>query len=152
MRRVTTTIPHDPPRSYGDCLRAALASLLGVDAVHVPHFADGGQEWWGPLLKWCFERGMYPEQRDPVISIPAGQSLALGLSALGVPHCVVMDADHQVHDPLPNGQGLVAIERYIVLGLVNPDLFFQWRGSCECSGSVMSVGQRGGITAGVVNL
>lgn len=41
----TCTVKHDPPNSYGDCLRAAVASLLNYpDAALVPHFYEFGDD------------------------------------------------------------------------------------------------------------
>lgn len=38
-------VKHDPPNSYGDCLRAAIASILNVDFVQsVPHFYRNGDD------------------------------------------------------------------------------------------------------------
>jgi hypothetical protein len=38
-------IPHRPPDSYGDCLRAAVASMFGVENVaDVPHFLHDGDD------------------------------------------------------------------------------------------------------------
>ena len=33
---------HNPPHSYGDCLRACVATILDFDALDVPNFADAG--------------------------------------------------------------------------------------------------------------
>lgn len=35
-------VRHAPPERYGDCLRACIASLLNMEPVDVPHFADNG--------------------------------------------------------------------------------------------------------------
>jgi hypothetical protein len=49
---------HNPPESYGDCFRASLASLLGVDKVDdVPHFMEGvsdceKDETWAKINVW----------------------------------------------------------------------------------------------------
>ena len=40
MTPIVCQIKHDPPRSYGDCLRACVASLLDLDPPAVPHFAS----------------------------------------------------------------------------------------------------------------
>lgn len=38
-------VRHDPPNSYGDCLRACIASLLDMDIELVWHFADSGRSF-----------------------------------------------------------------------------------------------------------
>jgi hypothetical protein len=131
MKPIIMTTLHNPPTSHGDCLRASLASLLGVDGVHVPHFMEGGDVgWWPKFQAWCFERGIYPRQLDPSTTLPAGYYLALGVSLSGEPHCVVMQSDLQVHDPRPNGAGLVAFDKFVVLELTSADTFFNWRQGC----------------------
>lgn len=35
-------VRHEPPRSYGDCLRACIATVMDLPSEAVPHFADGG--------------------------------------------------------------------------------------------------------------
>jgi hypothetical protein len=39
MQPVICRVKHDPPHSYGDCIRACVASILELDAEDVPHFA-----------------------------------------------------------------------------------------------------------------
>lgn len=41
MTPVNQRIFHNPPLSYGDCHRAAVASLLDIAYELVPHFMDG---------------------------------------------------------------------------------------------------------------
>ena len=38
MIPVHCIVKHDPPNSYGDCVRACVASLLNLPAEAVPHF------------------------------------------------------------------------------------------------------------------
>lgn len=42
MTPTTCTITHNPPSSYGDCLRACIATVMDLPAERVPHFADLG--------------------------------------------------------------------------------------------------------------
>ena len=44
MRPVMCRNRHEPPKSYGDCLRACIASIMDLHPEHVPHFADGGRD------------------------------------------------------------------------------------------------------------
>lgn len=45
-------VKHDPPRSYGDCIRACLATMLDRDDV--PHVFDGreNEQSWYDLRAW----------------------------------------------------------------------------------------------------
>lgn len=42
MTPVICQVKHDPPNSYGDCVRACIASLFDLDPPKVPHFAHDG--------------------------------------------------------------------------------------------------------------
>jgi hypothetical protein len=37
VRKIYSTVLHNPPHTYGDCFRACLASLLETDVPHVLH-------------------------------------------------------------------------------------------------------------------
>lgn len=44
-------VKHDPPNSYGDCLRACIASILDVEDIkHVPHFYSDGDDENGVVM------------------------------------------------------------------------------------------------------
>lgn len=54
-------VKHNPPQSYGDCLRACIASVMDLDAEHVPHFADmcaRGDEARASARRWLGLRGL----------------------------------------------------------------------------------------------
>ena len=56
-------VKHDPPHSYGDCLRACIASLCNIQNVdHVPHFYDDGDDERGALRlrEFLATRGYFP--------------------------------------------------------------------------------------------
>ena len=42
MTPQTCTRTHNPPHSYGDCLRACVATVMDFEPQFVPHFADRG--------------------------------------------------------------------------------------------------------------
>lgn len=56
-------VKHDPPNSYGDCLRACVASLLELGTCDVPHFLhDGcsGAVAQQRMTDWLLERKLQP--------------------------------------------------------------------------------------------
>ena len=60
MTPQTCTTTHNPPHSYGDCLRACIATVLDMEIEYVPHFADKGVtglETLTHVRKWLGERG-----------------------------------------------------------------------------------------------
>jgi len=98
--RLRQIVPHDPPHSYGDCFRTAIACLLGVDdPADVPHFVaaninDDDLRGWSDLrdarlwLRETYDLDLFPMER--------GEADAIGLhykatvqSPSGVPHSVV---------------------------------------------------------------
>lgn len=61
MTPQTCMTTHKPPHSYGDCLRACIATILDLPAEDVPHFADCGVSASDTLAharKWLGERGL----------------------------------------------------------------------------------------------
>ena len=112
---------HDPPRSYGDCLRACIASMMDLDPEHVPHFADGGRdgvearrlarEWLGlrgltvtafaldgdesveGVLDWMGENN--PDTTWMLF----GSTARYGEPSSGGDHVVVCQGSKVVHDP-----------------------------------------------------
>lgn len=107
-------VKHDPPNSYGDCLRACIASMLNVDNINnVPHFLrDGDQERSDKEIKeFLLSHGLRPF----VIAFPG--SVALGdifnvmnecntdieymlfCTCGGGDHVVICKNDKMIHNP-----------------------------------------------------
>lgn len=95
----------------GDCLRAAVASSLGLPAADVPHFVEH-DDWFGTATSFAHEHGYrlvwdneatIPVQRDVLDPV-----IAIGMSPRGVFHAVLVDAQTGalVHDPHPSRAGL----------------------------------------------
>jgi hypothetical protein len=65
MTPVFCRVKHDPKNgTYGDCLRASVASLLDIEPPElVPHFADGGASaelTHERLRTWALSQGLVP--------------------------------------------------------------------------------------------
>lgn len=109
-------VAHNPPASYGDCLRCAVASMLNVDDVElVPHFMASGDDIIGDLLlrSWLLERG----KRPFIVALPGNLTLQqiFAMMADGNPdieymlfctcgadrtdHVVICKNDEVIHDP-----------------------------------------------------
>lgn len=114
---------HAADGTPGDCFRACLAMLLGVDLTDVPHVVSY-VSWWdltrrtvGELLPGfdvgCYapEFPLYPDA-EPRLVIASGPS-PRGPFA----HAVIVDArtGDLVHDPHPSRAGLAVIEDVIAL-------------------------------------
>lgn len=115
----------------GNCLRAAVASIFGVDINEVPAFEDMvSGEWQGPLEDFVLSKGYYwdgmwylgrgnnEELSDEQIQrelklVPTidGYVIVNGASPRGIKfgHSVVYKDGEFHHDPHPDGNGLLQI-------------------------------------------
>jgi hypothetical protein len=110
----------------GDCLRACVASLLGLPLADVPHFAQHGHGWWDAWRRWMRHRFTLDVGcLAPDTVRGAGLVLARGPSPRGpFGHVVVAEildggpALRTVHDPHPSRAGLAGLadEVYAVVG------------------------------------
>lgn len=92
---------------YGNCMQAAIATVLGRPLDGVPHFAAFA--WWpGALRLW-----LQGEDLDyTVISgpeIPQERAMLVGKSCRGHGHAVVSEHGRIVWDPHPSRAGLTEI-------------------------------------------
>lgn len=114
---------HDPPVTYGDCHRAALASLLELPRISVPHFYDPSCEDDSQrfnrrqneflaglgLFQMTFQlSGSLLESLDMMVPIyPRRYFILGGTSRNGFGHSVVASTRGIAHDPSLDGAGLV---------------------------------------------
>lgn len=119
---VTQTILADAEQMergvYGNCLQAAVASVLAVPLDAVPHFS--AFLWWtGALELWArgFRKGGSTSglvaRTAPVGSpddIPLFRHVLSGMSPRGVQHSVVAEEGQVIWDPHPSRAGLVATQ------------------------------------------
>lgn len=114
------------PAMPGDCLRACVAAILGLEREHVPHFARYGLDdpepdhggWWFALVGFCalLEPSYGVRQVEPEDDLPVpssrradlfGMYLAVGKSPRGgVSHVVVARGGQTIWDPHPSRAGL----------------------------------------------
>lgn len=135
MKPVFQTITkHDPANGqHGDCMRAAMASLMDLPFELVPHFCEGlngmdGREEGRRVNRWLWHYGLTMVD----IAIPAehfdlwkqewkerGVSfyhLISGRSPRGFFHACVGRNGEIVHDPHPEGGGLEPFEGVWYIG------------------------------------
>lgn len=110
MKPVHQTSFFDPsnPDHRGNCLQAAVASIMELELDQVPNFMqmahDHGQSWFMLLLSWVQGGGWNLRSEAPT----SGPYLVCGPSPRGeTGHAVVFDGGVMVHDPHPDGTGLV---------------------------------------------
>jgi hypothetical protein len=107
IRHVTQTIlAGNPDGIPGNCVQAAVASLLDMDLGDVPHFAviGGWLEW---LCTWAALNGWLILRHNP--GYRARMAIASGPSPRGVQHAVVMLDGGIAWDPHPSRDGLVSV-------------------------------------------
>ncbi|MDX3245848.1 hypothetical protein [Streptomyces sp. ME18-1-4] len=111
MKPVTQTILHgDPSGRPGNCLQAAVASLLNLPLDEVPHFIEH-DDWEERLAAFCTARGYQPIMRSPDADVPYG--MAWGPSERGVRHAVVWVDGAIAWDPHPSRAGLLKVTELI---------------------------------------
>jgi hypothetical protein len=111
MKPVTQTITvGDGSGIIGNCLQAAVASLLDLDLDAVPHFGLH-DDWLERLVDFAGERGYTIRYRPP--DEPPAFGLAFGPSPRGVAHAVVVVDGAIVWDPHPSRAGLTSVSNYI---------------------------------------
>lgn len=116
MKPVFQTLP--APEGKGNCLQACIASILELPLETVPHFALWYDEpdWHEKLNKWLIgTAGIYEvtvAAGSMYLETIHGYALLNGLSERGVMHSVVIKDGVIVHDPYPNGNGIVTPESY----------------------------------------
>lgn len=128
LREVTQRFLADDPSGIpGDCVRAAVASLLDREPTSVPHFIAGsdidGRVWWYALKGWAASngwtvtrRGLLPHQE----SVPLPDfGIACGPSERGVSHAVVAVGGQVAWDPHPSRAGLLRVTEVIEFEGVN---------------------------------
>lgn len=110
MKQVTQTITvGDGSGLPGNCLQAAVASLLGLDLDVVPHFARH-DDWLERLVAFGADHGYRVLYQPPAKPVAFG--LAFGQSPRGVFHAVTV-VDGETWDPHPSRDGLVSVANYL---------------------------------------
>ena len=90
----------------GNCMQAAIASILELPLDEVPHLMlYSVDDWWGKYEEWAKQLGLQPIGIDPNGDWkPKGWHLIIGGSPRGdFDHVVVGFAGEPVHDPYPEG-------------------------------------------------
>lgn len=111
MSEVTQTITAgDGSGRMGNCLQAAVASLLDVPLDEVPHFAEKA-EWRSALNSFARSRGYFVHTR---VLHPPDFGLAVGPSLRSPAHAVVVRDRAIVWDPHPSRAGLRSVSYYLL--------------------------------------
>lgn len=103
------------PGATGDCLRACIASVLDMPRRDVPHFVRShGGEWFGALYDWAQARAITALYIYEMIVEPF-PVVWIGKTARSDDyHAVVAQSGRMIHDPFPEGGGLIEAERSLL--------------------------------------
>lgn len=125
---------HKPEEGqYGDCFRTALACMLNLAPEEVPHFLHddpSSEVFWSRANEWLLARGLklfnvpFKADLDDVLATMKAQNpgvyyLLAGESPRGTAHQVIALDDAIIHDPHPDGGGLVGPVPYDGMYWVN---------------------------------
>jgi hypothetical protein len=113
---------HNPPHSYGDCLRACVATILDLPTDYLPNFVDVGVDADGAFTHmrlWLSSMNLAPF----ITAYPGEHAMAdllemqgalnptsiyvLFGSVSGGDHCVVCEGGSIVHNPAWHGCDLI---------------------------------------------
>ncbi|WP_425953291.1 hypothetical protein [Ralstonia pseudosolanacearum] len=98
MRPIDQT-KHERTGQRGNCLAAALASILEIQINEVPAFEEMAPgAWKEELFEWCAARGYLVVREQATLNLDEAYVL-VGISEAGCRHAVVASAGIIVHDP-----------------------------------------------------
>lgn len=113
MIPIICAVKHDPPNTYGDCVRACVAALMHRESEDVPHFFhDGdGEASFDRMRIWLAEHGRIPayfpySQENTlqdvlrgVVEVYGGVEFMLFCQSRDGDHCVIGQNGEIIHDP-----------------------------------------------------
>ena len=124
MKPVIQTIISDPSKDvHGNCLGACLASIMELSIEEVPKIQDMGQNWfpafWDFLIKhgYMFHGTGKSENVEVYDKGVDGYYIVNGDSPRGFVrgHSVVYYKGKMVHDPHPDGTGLLKVRCFYMI-------------------------------------
>lgn len=98
----------------GNCIQAAVATLLGKPIEAVPHVLLFDR-WNHMLAEWLAEQGYLMRVRL-TDHIPEDRCIVAGMSPRGVAHVCVAEAGEIAWDPHPSRAGLIRIDEAWFIG------------------------------------
>ena len=118
---VDQTVMHDPESGlYGDCGRACIATLLGLQSSNVPHFLINNDpfEFCRLVNEFLAHYGLYHLETH-YYDFDRGDSegavncyhMIYGKTERGTNHAVVTMNGKMIHDPHPSKDGLLESDR-----------------------------------------
>jgi hypothetical protein len=106
MEKRYCSVPHNPPHTYGDCIRACLATLIDDDKF--PHFFNGiteTEEVWGKIRNYLKGKGnllilfSISDVKEFSEVNPDLTFMVMGITQNHLLHAVLCKDNKVVHDP-----------------------------------------------------
>jgi hypothetical protein len=91
---------------HGNCMAAAIASILELRIEDIPAFEDmPSPNWWFSLQTWLISKGyvLKNHNADKDSAMIKDYYIACGTSPRGLEHSVIYKDGKLVHDPHPDG-------------------------------------------------
>ena len=140
MKPVIQQKLHDPSKDIvGDCFRACVASMLELDLERVPEFEedmrdDDSVQWFYHLIYWCYyvhftKVEYFKAESSGHVVRPGAYYIVGGTSPRfhGENHAVIYKDGELVHDPHPEGTGIVGTPKhYMYFQYIGRDNTLPW--------------------------
>lgn len=131
MAHIDQTIFVGDSKRLGNCVAAAVASVLDIPLAKVPHFiefgiaygdsedphsASRGNHWWAMLLGFLAGKGQWVVELNDVTEGERDELLLVaGMSPRGVVHQVVYRNGELWHDPHPSRAGVLDVREVLAV-------------------------------------
>lgn len=113
MNGVTQTILAGTPGRQGNCLQAAVATLLGLPLYEVPHFVELDESWSEALAAYAHHHGYATVWTDGYHPAPEfGLAFGPTVRSTDTVHAITVHGG-QHWDPHPSRAGLTAVSTYV---------------------------------------
>lgn len=113
MEGVTQTILAGTPGRQGNCLQAAVATLLGLPLDEVPHFVELDESWSEALAdfaQWHGYATVWTDGHGPAPTL--GLAFGPTVRDKDIVHAVAL-VDGRIWDPHPTRAGLTSVSTYV---------------------------------------
>jgi hypothetical protein len=107
-----TILAGDPSGRPGNCLQAAVATLLNLPLDRVPHFVESGDDWLTEMIVFAETRGYRTEWRTKDEPLTFGLMFGPTVRSADLHHAVAV-VDGVMWDPHPSRAGLTEAFTYI---------------------------------------
>jgi len=99
----------------GNCIQACVASILERPLEAIPDFLSAKTNPWLACQSWLDSQGYYLIGASNCWMCAGIEFIAGGMGPRGIGHCVVMRDGKVIHDPHPDGRGILFVDLYLFI-------------------------------------